>query len=166
MHDDEFTAWYQGSYRRVATAVSLHVGDHALARDATDEGYARALERWGRVGSMANREGWVFRVAVNVARRHGRRQGRERESAGSTTTAATPPADHQVDVELWSAVASLTERQRSVVVLRYVLDLTQADIAEALGIADGTVAATLHQARSRLRELLGPVGDREGSGRG
>jgi RNA polymerase sigma factor (sigma-70 family) len=62
----------------------------------------------------------------------------------------------EVDVDLWALVASLSERQRTAIVLRYVADLGEADIATAMGIRRGTVAATLHQARAHLRDAMRP----------
>ena len=56
--------------------------------------------------------------------------------------------------EVWELVRALPERQRVAVVLRYVADLTEPDIAIAMGIARGTVASTLAAARERLAEIL------------
>lgn len=67
------------------------------------------------------------------------------------TADATVTAPEPSDVELWAAVARLSERQQRCVVLRYVHDLPEGEIAELLGIARGTVAATLHAARKSLR---------------
>ena len=63
-------------------------------------------------------------------------------------------SDRDEEIDLLIELGRLTERQRIVVVARYVLGLTQAEIAELLGIAPGTVAATAHQATSLLRERL------------
>lgn len=65
--------------------------------------------------------------------------------------------DHQPDVpdpQLWAAVRALPERQRQVLVLRYVGDLPEAEIATTLGIARGTVASTLSDARRGLAASL------------
>lgn len=60
------------------------------------------------------------------------------------------------DDELWSAVRSLPERQRLAIALRYVADLTEAEVAEAMGVRPGTVAATLSKARTQLATQLQP----------
>ena len=65
-----------------------------------------------------------------------------------------PSALPDVAPELWRALASLPRQQRTAIALRYVLDLSQKQIAEAMQVAPGTVAATLSMARSRLREAL------------
>ncbi len=58
--------------------------------------------------------------------------------------------------ETWGAVAELPPRERAVIVLRYWLDLSEADIAASLGWPNGTVKSTLHRALRRLREELQP----------
>ena len=64
-----------------------------------------------------------------------------------------PPAE--LDPGLWDAVHALSLRQREAIVLRYVLDLEQHEIADAMGVSPGTVASTLHAARARLHAALG-----------
>jgi RNA polymerase sigma factor (sigma-70 family) len=65
------------------------------------------------------------------------------------------PAELHSYPEVWAAVRSLPERQRQAVVLRFVADLAEADIAVAMGVSRGTVASTLSDARHRLAGLLG-----------
>ena len=65
-----------------------------------------------------------------------------------------PPSIPPPAVELWDIVRSLPERQGKAVVLRYVADLPENEIAEVMGITRGTVAATLRDARQRLAPLL------------
>jgi len=60
----------------------------------------------------------------------------------------------EVDPDLWAAVSKLTFKQRSTLAMRYVEDLTQAQIADALDVAPGTASATLTQARQRVRAEL------------
>jgi DNA-directed RNA polymerase specialized sigma24 family protein len=86
---------------------------------------------------------------------------RQRTSALSVT----PPAAHP---ELWEAVNQLPRRQREVLALRVVLDLSQEQVAELLGIRPGTVSATLAAARARLVKVLdgeAPSAEREGGRR-
>jgi RNA polymerase sigma factor (sigma-70 family) len=61
-----------------------------------------------------------------------------------------------MDPDLWSAVRDLSERQRTVVALRYVVDLKERDIAEVLGISRSTVSTTLRDAHTRLANVLSP----------
>ena len=103
---------------------------------------------------MASPDGWVFQVAFNLVRRRGRRRALEqtvlRRSAAGTAGVVAGPAG-----EAWDAVRHLSPRQRQVVVLRYVADLPEADIADVLGISRGTVSSTLADAKAALRISLG-----------
>jgi DNA-directed RNA polymerase specialized sigma24 family protein len=68
----------------------------------------------------------------------------------STQLSAVPPSVPEIDIELWEVVRALPDRQRTAIVLRYVADLSEADIAIAMKVRRGTVASTLTQARARL----------------
>lgn len=156
---DEFDEWYRTARPGMQRALTTWCGDAALAADALDEAFARALERWGRVSAMTSPAGWVWRTAANQVRRTTRRSQREREAfqhmAAATTATVSVPVG--ADLDLRRAITRLPERQRTAVVLHYVADLATNDVAEAMGIAPGTVAATLHAARARLAvEIASP----------
>ena len=150
---EDFTTWYRAQYPSVLAACAALSGDADVAREAADEAFSRAFERWERVGGMPAPGGWVCRVALNCLRRSLRRRRYEtmllRRERGASARAVLPRPD------VWAAVRSLPERQRSAVVLRYVADLPEAEIAEAMGVARGTVAATLAAARKHLAVSLG-----------
>ena len=148
---DGFVGWYEREHERVFASLCALSGDPDAAADATDEAFARVYLHWDRVAAMASPGGWTYRVALD-ALRSSLRRGRRRRDAEQRAAAAFVVPD--VDVELWALVASLPERQRTAMVLRYVADLTEADIATAMRIRRGTVAATLHQARDRLADAL------------
>jgi RNA polymerase sigma-70 factor (ECF subfamily) len=149
----DFEPWYEREHGRVATSVYLLFGSLDLAKDATDEAFARALANWDRVAGMASPGGWVTTVAVNVARRAMRRAQHEARLAASHASEPymTPPLPNP---HLWAAVAALSDRQRTAVVLRYVADLTEPEIAKVMHIPRGTVAATLSRARTTLGMAL------------
>jgi RNA polymerase sigma factor (sigma-70 family) len=158
---DDFDRWYAELRPTMGRALTAWCGDIALASDALDEAFVRAVERWDRVGAMDARAGWVWRTATNVVRRRMRRIGLEqralrRHRADGSDSSPGPEAD---DLDLLRALRCLSERQRTAVVLHYVADLSQADVASLMGITTGTVAATLHQARARLAELVGEPDD-------
>jgi RNA polymerase sigma factor (sigma-70 family) len=150
---EEFDGWYRALAPRIRGALTAMCGDSHIATDATSEAFARAYEHWSRVSRIANRDGWVYAVGVNVVRKQARRAALERRRA--TRWVERPAAAPEVPSELWRALGQLTTRQREAIALRYVADLTQQDVAAAMGIAPGTAAATLAQARQRLAELLG-----------
>jgi RNA polymerase sigma factor (sigma-70 family) len=144
-----FEAWYLREHPKVMAALTWVAGDPHVAADATDEAFARAYANWRRVGQMVSPGGWVYRVALNVVRRRMRRAALEQRLL-------EPPLDiaHVVDREIWAAVHQLPERQRVAVVLRYLLDLPEKEVAAAMGISRGTVASALGAARQRLAAWL------------
>jgi RNA polymerase sigma factor (sigma-70 family) len=144
-----FETWYLLEHPKVVAALTWVAGDADVAAEATDEAFARAYADWHRVGRMASPGGWVYRVALNVARR------RMRRAAFEQRTIEPPAAVAQVvDREIWTVVQQLPERQRVAVVLRYLLDLPEKEVAAAMGISRGTVASALAAARRRLAAWL------------
>jgi RNA polymerase sigma-70 factor (ECF subfamily) len=144
-----FEAFYAGQLQSVARSVALAFGDLDVAKQATDEAFVRALEAWARVSRMESPAGWTYRVALNLARRmarrdHKRRQA-ERDAAGIEPLERVPEL-----IGFAERISGLPERQRVAVVLRFVADLTEPDIAQVMGVRRGTVSATL---RAALRTL-------------
>lgn len=145
-----FEDWYPAVHARLFAALVVVADDWDAARDATDEALTRALERWDRVSVMASPDGWAYTVGVNLLRRRRRRLARER-----ATVVHVEEAVPELSPEVWSVVRALPPRQREAVALRYVLDLTEPEVARVMGIAVGTASATLGAARAGLRDLLG-----------
>lgn len=154
----DFDDWFQANYRRVLSSVLVVcAGDLPRAEDATNDACIDALEKWNTVGAMDSPRAWVTKVAINKAKRSWLRRKRYVDPVNADSVVQRF-FDTDVDVDVWDAVQRLSEKQRSAVVLRYVDDMTQAEIATELGIAPGTVSATLTQARTKLRvELEGEV---------
>jgi hypothetical protein len=116
---DDFDAWYAEARASLAPALAAWCGDAALAVDAIDEAFVRAIERWDRVRALSAPHGWVWQTAMNVVRRRQRRRRMEerlvrRRSAGQDLAVAGPTG---VDVDLDRALRCLSERQRTAVVL-------------------------------------------------
>ncbi len=148
-----FETWYRTEHPKVLAALSVVARDPDLAQEVTAEAFARALQRWDRVGEMDSPGGWTYRVALNVLRRRARRAALEHR----LLRRLAPSSPIQVPayaVEVWQAVTDLAPRMRTAVALRYLGGLTEAEVADVMGIAPGTVAATLHDARRRLASLL------------
>jgi RNA polymerase sigma-70 factor (ECF subfamily) len=147
-----FEEFYVKEYPRVLASLTLVAGSLEWARDATDEAFARALDRWDRVHDMASPGGWVYRVGLNLVRRRLRRAALERRVLHRHTPEL--PVPEPVATDVWNAVKSLPDRQRLAVVLRYVADLPETEVATVMGVARGTVSAALTAARARLQTLL------------
>jgi RNA polymerase sigma-70 factor (ECF subfamily) len=154
--DSEFQELYRSERQAVFSTVYLLCRDRALAEDATQEAFARALERWGRLRGRPWVGGWVTSTALNVARR----ALRYRPGPG-------PPeqeADPDTSIGLWMEVGGLPLRQQQAVVLHYRLDLPVEDVAGLMDLSPGTVRTHLARARHALRKSL--EGERDAGGRG
>jgi len=147
---DSFEVFYRDRWQRIYRAVAVGVKDSDLAREAVDEAMARAYERWRAVAKMSNPEGWVFRVAMNWA------TSRLRRRALRVRELETPVVTYQPEPEpgIVAAVRSLPRRQRDVVIARCLLDMSEVDTANALGIPVGTVKSRLSRGLARLKEQL------------
>jgi RNA polymerase sigma factor (sigma-70 family) len=150
--DRTFEAWYRAAHPRLLAALVVATGDLDGARDATSEAFTRALQHWSRVQSMDSPEAWVHRVGINIVRRRHHRRVLEERLLRRQRPEAAPPV--QIASEVWDALASLPLRQRQALALRYLLGMTQAEVADAMGVARGTAAATLHAARRNLAGRL------------
>jgi RNA polymerase sigma-70 factor (ECF subfamily) len=147
--DLDFEELYLREHGSVFRTVLALSGDRSVSEDATQEAFARALERWRRLRDRPWVAGWVTATALNAARRAMRRSRPAPEST---------PRDEDLDraADIWRLVRSLPRRQQEAVVLRYVADLPVAGVAAAMGCAEGTAKAHLARARAALRiELEG-----------
>lgn len=152
--DDDFDEWYRSSFDRLVRTLAVTIGDVDVAADAVAEAFCRALGRRAATATMANRDGWVYRTALNVARRRLRR--RVLEERLLRRHGERPAGEPSVsDPQVWAAVRQLPDRQREAIALRYVGQLSESEVAAAMGVAEGTASATLNAARRRLAEMLG-----------
>ena len=148
--DPGFADFYRSDAPAVFQTVYLLCRDRSAAEDATQEGFARALERWGRLRGQPWVGGWVTSTALNAARRALRRR---------PPPAASPATEHDVDstLDVWRAVRSLPLRQQQAVVLRYRADLSTEEIAASMGCDAGTVRTHLARAREAIRTRIGAI---------
>ncbi len=144
--EDAFPDLYRLAYR-----VSYRVlGDRGDSEDVAQEALARAHLRWGRLREKP--EGWIVTVATNLSiDRHRRR--RRLTSLGSEPLAIVDM--HQAErIDLARALRRLPRRQREVVVLRYLADWSESDVAVALGISAGAVKSHASRGLAALRQHL------------
>ena len=154
---ETFTAAFAGLYAGAFRAAYRLLGNRQEAEDVAQEACARACLRWNRLTRRGNPEPWVVRVATNLAidQYRRRRLARTREHV-------VPGLVEAVDarrIDLHRALDQLTRRQRDVVVLRYVVDLSEADTAAALGCAPGTVKSHATRGLAALRAAMGEEAD-------
>jgi RNA polymerase sigma-70 factor (ECF subfamily) len=147
--DARFDAFFKEQFPRVARTTALVMGDLQEGMDIAQEAMARAYQHWRKVSAMDRPDAWVHRVATNLALSRLRRRRPEK-----LLTEPPSPQPAPLDDELLDAVRSLSPAQRSVIALRFYLDWSVDDVAEALGKKPGTVRALTHQGMERLRSLL------------
>ena len=150
--DEEFYRKHADGLLRLSYAL---VGP-SEAEDIFSTAVVRVLrsKRWPELDDAAKRS-YLYRSVVNEARRWGRRtaKGRQLEAMYALREAMEAPTMRMPD-ETWTAVASLSLRQRAAVFLTYWEDLDTRTVAELLGISEGSVYQHLNRARSTLRRRL------------
>lgn len=151
LRHDEFDPFYSAHWNDVYRPLAITLRNPDLAAEAVEEAMARAFSSWRTVQHADNPEGWVYRVALNWATSHLRKTRREVYGQRSVDT---PTKWSDPDVDLFDALGKLDVKHRAVVVLRYLLDWSEADIAAALDLPKGTVKSRLHRALRKLREEL------------
>ncbi len=131
---------------RFVGAVRGIVGD-SDARDVVQDGFAQALREAHRFRG-GSPEAWIWRIVMNRALDARRRVG------SVPLDFELAAVDEAADGVLNAAVLGLPARRRAMVLLRYVAGLKNTEIAAVLGISEGTVAATLSQAREALAAVV------------
>ena len=154
-----FEGFYARTRAQVSRALALTLREMDLANEATDEAMARAFARWRTVQLLDNPAGWVYRVGLNWARSQLRRRGGPRRVVHEIDGAPFEAADPV----LQAAIARLDLDRRAVVVCRFYLELSEQEIARALGIRPGTVKSRLHRALRQLSTDLRPTTSEEPS---
>jgi RNA polymerase sigma-70 factor (sigma-E family) len=136
---------------RLAYRVSFRMlGNRGDAEDAAQEALARAHLHWSRV--REHPEGWVVRVTTNVSIDCIRR--RRGPSTARTEPVTLVDVHLPERVDLARALRRLSRRQREVVVLRYLADWPESEVADALGCSPGTVKVHASRGLAALRVLL------------
>jgi len=127
------------------------VGDPAAAEDVAAEALTRAYVAWRRLRGAAWRDGWVLKTTANLALR-----ARQRRSLDASPAVLGESADALLTrMELAGALRSLPRRQRETVVLHFLGDLTEAEVAATLDVSVGTVKTHIHRGMEALRQRLG-----------
>jgi RNA polymerase sigma-70 factor (ECF subfamily) len=149
----DFAEFYSASFHSLTVQLYAHTGNLTEAQDVVQEAFCRALAHWTRLAVYDDPAAWVRKVAWNLATNRWRRARRMFSLTGREP-------DQSVDgpgpdsVVLRQALALLPPRQRQAVVLYYLADAPVTEIAEIIGVSDGTVKSWLHRARGALAAHL------------
>jgi RNA polymerase sigma-70 factor (sigma-E family) len=140
------SALFATHWDRLVRVATLLVDDRRTAEEVVQDAFVATYERWGRLRDTRAVLGYLQRCVVNGSRSRLRRRGVARR--GTRTLSVVPArsaaeeAESRAEVDaVRRALARLPRRQRQVLVLRYYLDLHEAEIAEVLSISPGSVKA-------------------------
>ena len=148
----DIEAIYREHYSRFLRFAVANLGDVEPGRDAVHEAFVRAIRSLSDFRGEGRPESWLWQILVNVCTAEKRRRVVPIDDSPLTTS-----DDEHKWPEIRAAIASLPERQRTILFLRHYADLDYDQIGAVLGIARGTVAATLNTAHTKLRTVLGEV---------
>lgn len=151
--DADFSAYMSARQAALYRTAYLLVGDHAGAEDLLQNAFAKLYLSWDKVRDHGALDGYVRRVMVNERNSLWRRAWKRREHSTDTMPerGVHDEYDDGMGGALWSFVQTLPPKQRSVIVLRYYEQLSEAEIADVLGISVGTVKSQASRALAGLR---------------
>ena len=164
-HGDQ-AAWEKLAHRHqeaVFRLAYLLLGDPDEAQDIAQETFIRAFHHLGRFDPARPPRPWLLRIASNLTRNRQRANGRYFAALGRFAR-----SEPQVDGEklnkgilqredsqaVWQAIRHLKPVFQETLYMRYFLELSETEMAEALDVATGTVKSRLHRAAQRLREVI------------
>ncbi len=156
---EELVLRYQDVAFRTAYLVLRDAGE---AEDAVQEAFVNCYRALGRFREGAAFRPWLLRIVANRSLNQAKSRKR-RAAVAERLTHQGAPGFYSIDETLldrerariiWAALESLKERERVVIYLRYFLALPEAEMAEYLECAQGTVKSRLHRALARLHEVL------------
>jgi RNA polymerase sigma-70 factor (sigma-E family) len=161
--DREFLDFFADQFWSLRQVGFLLTGDWDQAEELAQEAMARTFAAWPRVRGYDRPAAYARKVLVNRHRSLLRRTVVEaRHALTSRPQEWHEPDFGGDDLVLWQALQRLPARQRTAIVLRYYLDLPEAEVARLLGVPVGTVKSLVHRGLARLREWLGAAYAAEG----
>ena len=151
--ETEFSEFMNGRWLQLLRLGYVLTGDRGLAEDLAQTALARAYASWPQIRRAGDPDAYVRRVMVNANRSRFRKRRVAEQLTGAVPEPSLPDRTWTVDdrVVLLAALMGLPPRQRSVVMLRFWLDMTETQVAEALGCSVGTVKSQAARALAKLR---------------
>ena len=152
---DSFEAFFEDHHADLFGALYLITRDWHEAEEIMQDAFLKVLERWEHVSSLADPVGYLYRTAMNLFRKRWRRA-----SLVLRRTVSLTPRDDEISLletrlDVVRAMASLSPRQRAVVVLTELLEFSSEETGRMLGIAPGTVRMHASRGRRALADMLG-----------
>lgn len=151
---------YRDHYRPLVRLASLLLDDRAASEEVVQDAFVALFRRWDSVADPTKRLAYLRSAVLNGARSRSRRRLVRRRLAlappGTRESAEAGALRSEDRRAVLKALRELSDRQRDCLVLRYYLDLTEAEIAVTLGISAGSVKTHTHRAMAALERLLEP----------
>jgi RNA polymerase sigma-70 factor (sigma-E family) len=156
----ELADLYRAHYRPLVRLAALLLDDVTAAEEVVQDAFVELHHSWARVNDESKRPAYLRSIVMNGARSRARRRATGRRfdvvSAGPADESAEAAAlQHEDRRRVLAAVRSLPDRQRECLMLRYYLDLSEAEIAATLGISAGSVKTHTHRGIAALERALG-----------
>ena len=155
--DVEFEQYMSARQPSLLRTAYLLTGDRHSAEDLVQTSLAKLYLSWDKVQRRELLDGYVRRIMVNENNSLWRRAWKRKEVATDTIpdlVGVDDRHDHGERSALWEFVQTLPRKQRAVVVLRYYEDLSEAEVADILGISVGTVKSQASRALAGLRSRV------------
>jgi RNA polymerase sigma-70 factor (sigma-E family) len=161
---DPLAELHREHYRSLVRLATLVLGDVGLGEQVVQDAFVKLQLRWGGLRQLDKAPAYLRSAVLNGARSHLRhKQVRERYLARRTVPPSIPsPESAALDSDdhdrVVAALRELPVRQREALVLRYYLDLPEAEIAASMGVSGGSVKVHLHRGIATLGRLLEGAG--------
>src|SRR5271154_6319495 len=151
--DEEFREFMRGRWPAMVRLAYGLTGDLGHAEDVAQAAFARAYASWGRVTRAGDPDAYLRRIVINENRRRFRRQRVAEDLPGTLPDPGIPDTADASDqrAALLAALRRLGPRQRAVVLLRFWMDMSEAETAAALNCSVGTVKSQASRALAALR---------------
>ena len=159
-HIDSFEALYRELWWPLLRLATGLIGHTAAAEDVVQDAFTATYRRWDAIRDHRAAAAYLRAAVVNGSRSALRRQLTARKHLHVTVDQTDEPADHttirgsEQDL-VRAAMRRLPERQREVLTLRFVAELSDADIAAATGLSEGGVRSASSRGLAALRTILG-----------
>lgn len=150
------TALYQAHALGLIRLAHIMLGDRQSAEDVVQEAFAGLYRRWGQLSDTGNALRYLRSSVLNGSRSQLRRRNRHDQPAQPQAVASAEAAvlTGEQRREVMQAIRRLPRRQREALVLRFYLDLSEAEIAETMGIGQSTVRSATYRALTSLGRML------------
>lgn len=162
---ESFGELYDHYFSQIYRFIAARVGSAELAEDITSEVFFKALRAIGRYRPSGHPfSAWLYQIAINTITDHyrSRKRGEDSLESGPELASGGVAVDDQVAQrmgldEIWRAIDSLPEQQRTAMTLKYSEDLPLAEIGRIMGKSEGAIKLLVFRGTATVRETLRPL---------